>query len=389
LADIFRVHGPGFLASRTLPPHVADVLRDIIACRTAALGWHMHKCDNCGHEIPVYNPCDNRHCPICQHRRQQKWIKGRMRRLLPTHHFHVVFTLPKQLRALVLANPKLVLPILFEAASSTLLTLGGQRLDGDIGITAVLHTWARNMQYHPHLHCIVTGGAYDADMDRWTHADKKHLFPVPVMRELFRGRFLHLLQKARDKEELSFVGGCKELEDPVLWAGVRDGLYGRSWVVYAKRPFKKAPHLVRYLGAYTHRVAISGARLLDLSDESVTIGTRGDKTATMKPQEFIRRFLLHVLPPGFTKIRHYGLYASTNVNRKLPKARDILIGVGGEPYESIPDLTEPYARTCPACGVGRLVRGPAFPNTTEASPRVSRRQRCRGPPPALPRGMAA
>jgi hypothetical protein len=370
---------------------VADVLRAVIACRTSALGGHVWKCDTCGEKIPVYNSCNDRHCPTCQYPRQQRWIANRMERLLPVRHFHVVFTLPAELRALCMVNAAFVLDILFKTASSTLLDLGRQRLGGLLGVTAVLHTWGGQMQYHPHLHCIVTGGAYDAEANAWRSAAKNYIFPVKVMGALFRGRILDRLQRARERGKLSFSSGCADLADDRSWARWRDALYKTSWVVYAKKPFRETPRLVKYLGAYTHRVAISSSRLVEVIDQTVTIRDKKGKLVRLTPEEFIRRFLLHVLPAGFTKIRHSGLYASTNVRRYLPRARALLA-----PRRRLPDVLETLAAAllqregplCPFCKTGHLVRGAEIP----ADPgRIGARGRrpCRGPPPALPPGFDA
>ena len=391
VADIFRAHGPAYLDSHVLPPHVAKVLRAVIACRTSALGGHLWKCDRCGHELPAYNSCRDRHCPTCQYPRQQRWVAARMERMLPVPHFHVVFTLPAELRALTLANPAVALNILFQAASSTLLTLGEQRLGGTLGVTALPHTWGGQMQLHPHLHCIVTGGAYDAGADSWQPASRKYLFPAEVMRDMFRHRFLKRLRRARERGELSFVGGSAELADDRFWAKWCDALYRKDWVVFAKAPFRDTPALVKYLGAYTHRVAISSSRLVELTDQLVTFRDKKGNLVRLRPEEFIRRFLLHVLPPGFTKIRHYGLYASANVKRKLPKACALL-----GPRRHLPALLEtlaagplnPDRRPCPHCGDGYMVRGAELPADPAVIGRRSKRK-CRGPPSALPPGFDA
>jgi hypothetical protein len=370
---------------------VADVLRAVIACRTSAVGGHVWLCEACGAEVHDYNSCFDRHCPTCQFPRQQRWIAARMERLLPVRHFHVVFTLPAELRALCLANAAVVLGILFSAASSTLLTLGQQRLGGKLGVTALPHTWGGQMQYHPHLHCIVTGGAYDPESDTWQGAGKDYLFPVKVMGELFRGRFLHHLQRARERGEFSFTGGCADLADERAWARWRDALYRTSWVVYAKKPFRDTPRLVKYLGAYTHRVAISSSRLLAHSDQVVTLRDKQGQVFTLHPDEFIRRFLLHVLPAGFTKIRHYGLYAPTNVPRFLARARALVA-----PRARWQDLAAtlaaalltPDRRPCPVCSAGHMVQvAVILPDPGRIGARC--RRHCRGPPPALPPGFDA
>jgi hypothetical protein len=370
---------------------VADVLRAVTACRTSALGGHVWKCDHCGAKLPVYNSCLDRHCPSCQFPRQQRWIADRMERLLPVRHFHVVFTLPAGLRPLCMVNAALVQDLLFKTASSTLKTLGQQRLGGLLGVTAVLHTWSGQMQYHPHLHCIVTAGAYDHEADTWNNADQDYLFPVKVLGALFRGRFLHDLQRARERGALAFSGACANLADERAWANWRDLLYKTSWVVYAKQPFRDTPCLVRYLGAYTHRVAISSSRLVALNDQVVTIRDKKGELVRLAPAEFIRRFLLHVLPKGFTKIRHTGLYAPTNVRRRLPKARALLAPRRHLPkiFETLAAaLREPEGRLCPFCMTGHLVRDAEIP-ADPGSIGARGRRRCRGPPSPLPPGFDA
>lgn len=370
LEELFHQHGPAYLESHVLPPHVAKVLRAIIACRTSALGGHLYACEACGCSVSLYNSCQDRHCPICQHARQVKWVARRMERMLSVKHFHVVFTLPAELRPLMLANQEALLPLLFRAASSTLMTLGRQRLGGDLGISIVLHTWGGNLQYHPHVHCIVTGGAFSSN-EGWNEASSRYLFPVAVMRQMYRGAFLEELQRAFSRDELTFVGECSELEDPKAWPRLRDTLYRKDWVVYAKRPFAGPAALVKYLGAYTQRVAISNSRVVSLADTQVTIRDKKRRHVRLRPEEFIRRFLLHILPKGFTKIRHYGLYAPTNVKRKLPAARASLgleEPVGKAPEEE----TSGAAVSCPRCkGHLRQIRAIA-PDACRLASKASR-----------------
>lgn len=357
VGDIFRTFGPAFIRAHDLCGAVLKVLHDAMRCRTPALGGHVYVCDQCGQEHVSYNSCGNRHCPTCQHERQEAWIAQRAERILPTHHFHVVFTLPADLRPVAFANPETVLALLFAAASQTLLTLGRQRLGGTLALTAVLHTWTRSMLYHPHLHFVVSGGAL-SPQGEWKAASKKFLFPVAVMRNLFRGRLLAGLEKTRRDGKLRFAGSSAHLADPDAWARLRDRLYRVPWVVHTKRPFGGAQNVIAYLGRYTHRVAISSSRLVAVSDTAITFRTRGEGTVTVAPHEFIRRFLLHVLPREFRKIRHYGLYSSSGVKSLLPTARACLephapVAATPAPAEEL-DEAKPL-RTCPACKVGHLV----------------------------------
>jgi hypothetical protein len=304
-------------------------LRDISVCRTGALGGRRDVCANCGCEREVYNSCRNRHCPKCQALRQARWVAARMQRALPVRHFHVVFTLPAELRELVRAHEALLLDLLFASASEALLQLAStpKRLGGLLGITAVVHTWGRNLIFHPHLHCIVTGGGLDAD-GGWVDSYEKYLLPVEVLRELFRGKFLDGLARLFDQGKLTVSPRIPErvasLLKPAAFARLKDTLYGKDWVVYTKAPFKKPDALFRYLGLYTHRVAISNHRILHVDDDSVVFRTRDKKVCQLAPLEFIRRFLLHLLPPGFVKVRHFGLYAAGNVNSKLSAARSAI-----------------------------------------------------------------
>jgi hypothetical protein len=304
------------------------------------LGGHLDVCTHCGFERPSYNSCRDRHCPSCQTRDQERWIAARQQRVLNTHYFHIVFTLPDVLRPVALRNPRVVYDALFAAASDTLLTLGRQRLGATIGITAVLHTWTREMLLHPHLHCVVTGGGLALDQKSWRTARQKFLFPVAVARNLFRGKLLALLGRAHSNESLV-------VDD---WKVLRRALR-KAWVVYAKRAFGGSAQVLAYLGRYTHRVAISSSRLLEVHDEAITFRTRGDNAVTVTPAEFIRRFLLHVLPSGFRKIRHYGLLSPTGIRELFPIAAS-LVGRPPTPPEPELDYFGPSDEVCPQCKAG-------------------------------------
>jgi hypothetical protein len=300
-----------------------------------------------------------------------------MERLLPVHYFHVVFTLPSSLRPVTRRNQREMYKLLFAAATKTLLTLGEdpKRLGGQLGITAVLHTWTRELEFHPHLHCIVTGGGLSADGTEWKTARRKYLFPIKVLSQLFRGIFLDLLRRAYQDGEIQLDG----IDDKKLF----DSLYRTDWVVYAKPPFGGPEQVFKYLGRYTHRVGISNQRLISMDEHGVTFATKNGRTITLAPEEFIRRFLLHVLPPGFVKIRHYGLWAAGNVSTRLAAARRLLGAVPPvptiAPMESQPpgDQSEWQVRLlrlvgidvtrCPRCGQGRMIPH-ALPVTAEAQP---------------------
>ncbi len=267
-------------------------------------------------------PVRNRHCPRCQWGAQQRWIAGRLERVLDTHYFHVVFTLPSELRALAMSSPREIYGLLFRAASRTLLELGRDPkwLGAELGLTMVLHTWTRDLRLHPHVHCLVTGGGLSDD-GQWIAARQTFFAPVQVIGALFRGKFLAGLKSLRRRGLLRLEGPASDFAEPDVWAEVLTRLYASNWVVYAKRPMAGAEQVVTYLGRYTHRVAISNSRLLDVTDERVVFRTRGDKTASLSVADFVSRFLLHVLPRRFVKIRHYGLFAAASVQIKAgPRA---------------------------------------------------------------------
>jgi hypothetical protein len=404
VADIFRAHGEAYRQSHALTSQQLKVMRAIETCRTSVLGGHLDVCTACGHSTPAYNSCRNRHCPKCQSLTQAKWIAERMERILATHSFHVVFTLPEQLRALALANREHLFDMLFSAASSTLLELAKtpKWLGAQPGITAVLHTWTRELHFHPHVHCIVTGGGLSLDQKRWVATRPDFLFPVKVLSRLFRGGFLDALNAAYLSGELNFAGTCANLADSTAFAQLKDRLYRQEWVVYSKPPFGGPNQVFNYLGRYTHRVGISNQRLLAFEQGGVRFRTKDGRTITLEPQEFIRRFLLHVLPKRFVKIRHYGLFAASNATTKLVVAKRLLAEDpspqttrcspafsssaqtiqpseaeiaasspgGGQPSSPspAPNWREAFKRLtgidlsrCPICGSGEVVRLPLAP----------------------------
>jgi hypothetical protein len=374
LADIVRAHGEAFRRRHALTAAQAAVLRDIVRCRTAALGGHLDVCDHCGDETPSYNSCRNRHCPKCQGLAQAKWIAEREERILPVRHFHVVFTLPSELHALAQYRRELCFDLLFACAGQTLLGLGRdeRHLGATLGLTAVLHTWTRELQFHPHVHCIVTGGGLGLDGARWVDSRKKFLFPVKLIGALFRGKFLDRLRKAHAQGAFA---GFERFDDPEAFERLVSALARKDWVVYAKRAFGGAEQVYRYLGRYTHRVGIANSRLLALREDAVTFRTKSGKAITVAPCEFLRRFLLHVLPPHFVKMRHFGLLASGNVPTKLAQARALLSSRSPSPTPTAPSgrdiltaLTADESRRCPRCGVGILRRGPIPLDWTPAVP---------------------
>jgi hypothetical protein len=365
LADIVRLYGDELCRTRRLASVQLRALRAIKACRTAVLGGHRERCDRCGASRSVYHSCRNRHCPKCQTLAKERWIEARRADLLPLPYFHTVFTLPHELNRLAQYRPRVIYNLLFEAAAQTLQAFGRdpKHLGGEIGITAILHTWGQNLDQHIHLHCLVTGGALAADRSRWLPANPRYLFPVRALSPVFRGKFIAGLERAFDQHLLS----RDETETEHLMASLRS----KSWVVYTKRPFAGPESVIKYLGRYTHRIAISNHRLLRLQDGIVHFQWRDyrdhDQVKIMKlpASEFLRRFLLHVLPRGFMRIRHFGLLANRHRASKLDRCRELLAappppakcdneGV----VEMMKRLTGQDLTRCPFCsgGIMRVTR---------------------------------
>ena len=389
VADIFRAHGESFRASHALTEIQHKAMWAISHCRTASLGGHADVCADCGDERVSYNSCRNRHCPKCQALAQAEWLEKQKQRILDTGYFHVVFTVPSELRLLGKCSPSAIYDLLFQAASDTLLTLGRdpKRMGGLLGVTAVLHTWTRDLRFHPHLHCVVTGGALGVGPDGtpcWFDTGRKYLLPVKVLSKLFRGKFTAGLERLQARGELDLPG---ELQRPGAFGALLAQLRRTRWVTYCKRPFAGPEQVFKYLGRYTHRVGLSNKRLLDVTDEAVTIATRDGKTATMAPEEFIRRLLTHVLPKGYVKIRHYGLVASSNVKTKLEAARDAISGDRVETTPAAPavaadwraamrELTGIDLTRCRVCGGEHLGRWSFLGLGSKPEPAPS----SRGPP---------
>ena len=355
IGAIVRTHRAALEALYRLSPAQKRVLTDIERCRTAALGGHLDVCHTCGYERPSYNSCRNRHCCKCQALAAEAWIERRRERLLDIGHFHVVFTLPSEIRPLAKHAPEVVYDALFQAAKATLLELGQERLQATLGATLVLHTWRRDLRFHPHLHAIVTGGGLSLDGERFVHCPR-YLFPVKVMGMLLRGKVLAALS---DAYKAGAFAAFAAFQDPAAFGRLEGKLRKLSWNVYAKAPFKKSQYVLAYLGRYTHRVGIANSRLLDVTDEHVVFRTKGKGTETVTPVEFLRRFVQHVLPAGFHKIRHIGLYASP---ARLALARERLgmpVALAPRPQPSweqrLLKITGRDVRLCPVCGA-TLVR---------------------------------
>jgi Putative transposase/Transposase zinc-binding domain len=372
VGDIFRAHADAYRATHPLTPQQGQVLRRLAQCRTAALGGHVEACGGCGFTRISYNSCRDRHCPKCQASKRAAWLETRLERLLPISYFHVVFTLPAVLNPLVLHNQRLLYDLLLRAASATLLTLAAdpQRLGAQIGVTAILHTWGQNLLFHPHVHCVVTGGGLALDGQRWVAGRRQYFLPVKVLGKLFRGKFLAGLKAAYQAGQLRLTGSVAALADPQAFQQLLEPLYGRNWIVYAKRPFGGPQQVFRYLGRYSHRVAIANARLVSMDHNQVSFQWKDyaagqqTKVMTVAAEEFVRRFLLHVLPKGFVRIRHFGLLASVNVATKLARCRQLL-GQEAQPAprpqplwsERVREWTGQDPRRCPQCQ-GLLERRP-------------------------------
>ena len=311
IADIVRRHRPALEAEQRLTRAQKRVLTDISQCRTAALGGHIDRCDACGYEHPSYNSCRNRHCPKCQALAQQAWIDARRAHMLDVGHFHVVFTLPSELRSLAAFAPRVVFGALLHAAQRTLQALAKTHLHATLGATLVLHTWTRKLEFHPHVHAIVTGGGL-RDQGTWQPCRHRFLWSVKTMGAVFRGKMMTALGDAYDQHAFD---SFHAFDDPQGFALLMARLPRSAWNVYAKAPFKKGRHVLDYLGRYTHRVGIANSRLLAVSDRIVRFRTKGRGVETVTPVEFLRRLVRHALPPGFHKIRHVGLYAPASARR--------------------------------------------------------------------------
>ena len=368
VADIFRVHGPAW--RRANAGHVSlgqlKVMSAIEHCRTAALGGHVARCEECEHTRIAYNSCRNRHCPKCQGAAAKEWLADRVAELLPAAYYHVVFTLPAPIADIAYQNKAAIYAILFKAAAETLITIAADptHLGARIGLTAVLHTWGSALTHHPHVHCIVPGGGLSPDGERWISCRPGFFLPVRVLSRLFRRLFLEQLAAAHDAGRLRFFGDHEPLAERHAFAAYLAPLRTIEWVVYAKRPFAGPQAVLAYLSRYTHRVAIANSRLIAFDDNGVTFrwkdyrakGRERQKVMTLASGEFIRRFLIHVLPGSFHRIRHYGLFANGGRAENLARARQLL-GVPARQTESCDtDAGEPpmHSFPCPCCG-GRMI----------------------------------
>jgi Putative transposase/Transposase zinc-binding domain len=374
VADIFRRYGPRYRARHRLPRQHLRVMRAIEVCRTSALGGHREFCDHCPYQRNSYNSCRNRHCPKCQNTARAKWVQRRKGELLPIQYFHLVFTIPEQLNALALQNQQVVYQLLFQASAQTLETIAAdpKHLGARIGFFSILHTWGQNLLHHPHVHCVVTGGGLSLDGSCWVSCRPGFFLSVRVLSHLFRRLFLESLEVAFSVGKLHFFGNLALLHDH--FPQLLTELAHLDWVVYAKPPFGGPQQVIEYLGRYTHRVAISNQRLLEIDQDQVWFEYKdyrsGDRHKSrrmcLSADEFIRRFLLHILPPGFQRIRHYGLLASRNKKstlllcRRLLHASDDLLPSAQQIAEYVAEVLTDATR-CPVCHIGHMIRVEILP----------------------------
>ena len=362
LADLVRSTGIAFFwrSRQWIRWTHIKVLLAIARCRTAALGGHIDRCTRCGHRAISYNSCRNRHCPRCQTAARERWIAARQQELLPTRYLHVVFTLPHELVPLALNNKKILYHLLLQTSAQTLLEVARdpKHLGAEIGFFSVLHTWNQKIELHPHVHCVVPSGGLSLDHTRWIRSRENYFLPKPVLQKVFRGKFVTALRQAFLNRQLCFPGDLKYLARPKAFAAWLRPLHRQNWVVYLKRPFGGPEYVLQYLGRYTHRVAISNHRLVSFSDGQVTFRWRDSahqneqKLLTLSLDEFLRRFLLHILPKGFVRIRNFGFLANRNRVTLLPLCFQLLGPVAPLQTEADTSRVPPLSPLwlCPRCG---------------------------------------
>ena len=380
VADVFRRYGEAYRRQHGASMSALQwrVMNAIEVCRTAALGGHLERCDQCGYERNAFNSCRDRHCPKCQCLARAQWIEQRQSELLDVPYFHVVFTVPEEIAAIALQNKEVIYDILFQATAETLKTIAADpnHLGAEIGFFAVLHSWGQNIQFHPHLHCVVPGGGLSTNGQRWISCRPDFFLPVRVLSHLFRRLFLQSLQRAFDAGKLEFFNTLESLRDRRTFVQFLDRMKDCDWVVYAKRPFAGPQQVLDYVGRYTHRVAISNNRLMDIENGQVCFewkDYRADgqvKTMTLSADEFIRRFLLHVLPHGFQRIRYYGFLGNRYRKQKLDQCRRLLgmpnradpTNTAAKEYQDrFEELTGISLRQCPECRQGRMLMVEVLP----------------------------
>ena len=373
LADIFRLYGDSCRNTHPLLPSHLKVMQAISNCRTAALGGHLYVCDSCGYEHPVYNSCGNRHCPKCQNLAKAQWLHNRMAELLPVPYFHNVFTLPHILNPIARCNKKIIYDILFSCVSKTLLQFGinpDNGITGNIGFISILHTWDQKLLEHIHLHCVIPAGAISLDQTHWIHPHyPDFLFPVQALSPVFKGKFMDEFKKAFHQSKLRFIGQSKEFQSKSAFQSLVNKLYKTNWVVYSKKPFAGPQHVLNYLSSYTHKIAISNHRIKKVENNSVTFTYRDRrtnnkiKTMSLHVNQFISRFLLHVLPHSYTRIRHFGFLSNRNRNKNISRARKLLGSAVQSPtnhpqqntQQLMLKLTGKDITQCPHCKSGTMI----------------------------------
>ena len=382
MADIFCKYGKAYIESHPMPLEHYKIMNAIVICRTAALGGHIEICDSCGKEQNSYNSCRNRHCPKCQALTKTRWLEARQAELLPIPYFHNVFTLPHELNLVILYNKKIMLDILFRAVSATLNEFAENpksryKEGGKIGFTSILHTWDQKLLDHFHLHCVIPAGYLSHDGKRWVHSKKNFLFSVKALSKVFRGKFIEQMKKAFQQNDLIFPGKIADIGTDAGFRKLKKQLFSKEWVVYSKQPFGGPKQVLEYLGRYTHRVAISNNRILDMGNDTVTFSYKDRKndnakiTMPLNANEFIRRFLLHTLPKKFMRIRHCGFLANRCKKGDLLICRKIL-GQNNIPdnlsnksaKELMLELTGLDISTCPFCKKGKLNKMLKIPEQT-------------------------
>ncbi len=359
MADIVRYAGQGFLerSRRWINGQHEKVLTAILRCRTAALGGHRDRCSGCGHSAISYNSCRNRHCPKCQGNARIRWLRQRERELLPTRYVHAVFTLPRELAPLALQNKRLIYGLLFRTSAATLLEVARdpRHLGAEIGFFSVLHTWDQRLQHHPHVHCVIAAGGLAPDHSRWISSRRTFFLPVKVLGRVFRGKFIAGLKTAFRQHKLEFHGHLAPLAEPRCFAAWLRVLFRHDWVVYSKRPFGGPEHALRYLGAYTHRVGISNSRLVALSNGQVSFRWRDSahgnrkRVMSLPVDEFLRRFLLHLLPRGFVRIRNFGFLANRQRATLLPLCFSLIQSLEHRSAPASSSLQLPRSTPLPKC----------------------------------------
>ena len=389
VADVFRRYGQTYRDQHgaSMSAQQRRVMTAIQACRTAALGGHLERCDQCGHERNSFNSCRDRHCPKCQSLARAQWIQDRQAELLEVPYFHVVFTVPEEIAAIAYQNKEVVYGILFRATAETLriIATDPQHLGAEIGFFAVLHTWGSNLLHHPHLHCVVPGGGLSPDGQRWIACRPGFFLPVRVLSRLFRRLFLQSLQKAFDAGKLHFFAALEPLRERPAFTQLLERAKTSEWVVYAKRPFAGPQQVLDYVGRYTHRVAISNNRLVDIENGQVSFQWKDYrngsevKTMTLSADEFIRRFLLHVLPNGFQRIRYYGFLGNRYRKQKLDLCRRLLgmplpdqhaAAIDSDYRDRYENLTGHSLRQCPQCQIGHMVLVAILPKSPDRAPAI-------------------